>query len=110
MEKYLKEGKTLKFKCVIYPREDSSHRPDQVIIPYGIREDVVFLKHTPKYLGMGIMEMNFGVVINKKEGTIRHNYGGCFGHGKKYTRLDFGSSGIYAIDLFIEIPKSEIPK
>lgn len=112
MEQYIKDGKELKFKCVVHPRDYGFFGNDKaVVIPYGVRDDIKFLRIAPRTLGRS--EMEFGLELeNGVTGIIWHNYGGWNSYGKKYTKLCFTGvpSTQYDIDLFVEIPQSEIPK
>jgi len=112
MERYLKDGKELKFKCVVHPKDmtNSYHVNNCVLIPYGIREDVKFLNIIQKRFGQ--TEHQYGIEFDDKKGIIGHNYGSYNSYGKKFTKLEFRTSTMtsYDIDLFVEIPQSEIPK
>lgn len=110
MEDRLKKKEEIKFKCVIYPYK---HDNPKVDIGSGQRDDLVakLVPHRKSFIGTE--EVSVGFKEGKDEFTIRHNYGGWNSYGKKYTNAvnrDKIPITKYDIDLFVNIPKSEIPE
>lgn len=113
MEQYLKDKKPLEFECVIHPKDFSSgwNNHKHIKIPHGIIKNVIFIKSTASGHGPKT-QTNFGFKTKGgDEFIIYHNYGDYFSTGKKYTHaVSKTVSTSYDIDLFVRIPKSEIPE
>lgn len=117
MDRKLANGEHLEFVCVVHPNEKDSVSNDWnnnkvYNLPYGLCNEIQYLKHTPKHLGMNTKHINIGLMLDGIECRIRHNFGG----GKQYTLLDmpYGSQN-YNVDLFVRMEvvkevKSTTPK
>jgi len=113
----------LKFKCLVYPKEESLSnfsRGSGMPLEYGVNDLVRFIGVVAKSFGQ--KEMVFGLNDTKTgaEWKVRHNYGGYNSYGKKYTTLDFqwnkeisekynvGSMSCkYDIELWVNIKQEE---
>lgn len=115
IEKRLQDKQEVKFICVVHPVEvikshwDNDKSIKRVKLSHGLLDGVKFLKYSKKHLGG--TEMNFGAVIDGVECRFEHNHSGYYGYGKKYVKLmmPMGQANP-AVDLFVCIPQSEIPK
>lgn len=106
------------FTCVVHPKEASPYswnrneKVKPVFIPSGI------LDYKIGYLGTftrGLhTENDYGFTGPKDiKFKLRHNYGGYFSYGKKYTTIDgydrdAQTTLTYDVDLYVNITKSEI--
>jgi hypothetical protein len=108
MEYNHKKGVPMEFICVVHPEKNDKK------IKEGVYTDVsVGLQK--KNLGLGSVEIALKIKINDIIANIRHNYGGYYGYGKKYTYLEYrinNDIGHYKndIDLFIKMDKELIKK
>jgi hypothetical protein len=110
----LNRKEKINFKCVVYPKEKSVYSwggEDKTIIGPGLLPyDIQLLELRKKTLGGN--ELVFGFkMLDGKEFHFTHNYGGYYGYGKKYTKLE-SWNGIptisYDVDVFVDITKKEI--
>ncbi len=111
MERIIRaEGKSkLGFKCIVYPDQE-----EEPAINCGLHSNVKF-KEFVKARSYGAREeMEFVFPLSKNELSVCHNYGGYYGYGKKYTTIEgyekkgHGNRIVYDIDLFVNVPKSEV--
>ena len=116
--------KDIQFKCLVMPEPDknSSYSSTNVPLRYGLNELPKFIgKETPRFMRE---EMVFGFKDEETGAswTIKHNYGGYNSYGKKYTyvsmdynakvssKYDVTHTSRYDIELWVNIPKSELKK
>ena len=112
MEKKIRDGEVLKFKCVVYPNP-SDYKKEEQLSP-GLNDNVEFDKFFTRSHWGATPEMDFILKDKNNIWKVHHNFTGNFTHGynKKYVRLEMykGINMKHDIDLFVNIPKSEIPK
>lgn len=105
IEKRIEKGEVPDFICVVHP---INYKPmglgDRFELPYGMLEGVKYFGMTERGTFKNA-ELIIGKEIEGRKESVRHNYGGYNSYGKKYTKI-----GVYDIDLFVNIPSTEIPK
>jgi len=107
----VKNNEPIKWKCVVYPNEDSefdwNRKDDDVKIEPGLlKHEIVFLGSTQHLLKVSRW---YGFMYGKHKYQFSHNYA-SYGTGKKYTRLECNSLGVrnYKVDVFVDVTKEEI--